>query len=60
MMVIEEEGNQSTPDDGRWVPFDNLISTRHSGKGTSVFADTHVDTVDPKWSTDKRYCDPMF
>jgi prepilin-type processing-associated H-X9-DG protein len=47
IMLVEED--HSTINDPRWVPKDNPISARHSGRGTVIFADSHVEAVAPSF-----------
>jgi prepilin-type N-terminal cleavage/methylation domain-containing protein/prepilin-type processing-associated H-X9-DG protein len=55
IMLAEERGSLSPNDnpsddafitDGRWMPENDLLTIRHSGKGNVVFADAHVQIVD--------------
>jgi len=66
MMLVEEHAKRtaspdSTPNDGRWVPTssDDELSNRHSGKGTIVFADGHVDVQKPPFAKRVENYDPL-
>jgi prepilin-type N-terminal cleavage/methylation domain-containing protein len=62
MMLLEEKsssGAAANPDDGRWVPLDNKLSDRHSKKGTVVFPDSHVESVDQRFADTREYYDPL-
>jgi prepilin-type N-terminal cleavage/methylation domain-containing protein/prepilin-type processing-associated H-X9-DG protein len=65
IMLIEErstviQGGTGEPDDGRWVPPDNIISSRHNKKGDIAFPDGHVEPVKPNYGTIRQNYDPMF
>ncbi len=53
------------PDDGRWTPATdpsdgNLLTKRHSRKGTLAFPDGHVDIVEASFANTEKYYDPMW
>src|SRR6185503_2837756 len=65
IMLVEEHAQKQLPDDGRWNPTTvggvglahppdwppqpSQISNRHSGKGSVVFCDGHVEQVKPSF-----------
>jgi prepilin-type N-terminal cleavage/methylation domain-containing protein/prepilin-type processing-associated H-X9-DG protein len=62
IMVLEEKGtsgSSASPDDGRWVPLDNKMADHHNKKGTVVFPDGHVETVDQRYADNREHYDPM-
>lgn len=46
------EGNGHIINDGRWVPYQDPLSTRHSGKANVTFGDGHTDLVGADFSSD--------
>jgi|YelNatPaOPRAMG01_1025707.scaffolds.fasta_scaffold00142_12 prepilin-type N-terminal cleavage/methylation domain-containing protein/prepilin-type processing-associated H-X9-DG protein len=59
-MLVEEQstsGQYPTPDDGRFNPVENKITTRHLGKGMSAMADGHVELVKPEFTKIDFYFD---
>ncbi|HOW65695.1 MAG TPA: type II secretion system protein [Candidatus Paceibacterota bacterium] len=62
IMLLEEKsssGSSANPDDGRWVPLDNKMSDRHNKKGTVVFPDSHVESVDQRYADTREHYDPL-
>ena len=54
LMLVEEPGSANeNPDgsavinDGRWMPQQDTLASRHHGRADVTFADGHVDTVTP-------------
>ena len=56
IMLAEEPGSKNSSDnpigkkpiqDGRWQPFEDVLTCRHSGRAVVTFADGHVEAV--KW-----------
>ncbi len=68
LMLVEENGDTKiggTPDDGRWVPSGsirdgNILSRRHSRKGSVAIADGHVESIRPEQSAQKDYYDALY
>ena len=68
LMLVEENGDAKiggTPDDGRWVPSGsirdgNILSRRHSRKGSVAIADGHVETIRPEKSAQRDYYDAIY
>jgi prepilin-type processing-associated H-X9-DG protein len=58
LMLVEEDRN--TLDDARWVPGNNPLCDRHSGKCNAAFADEHVETVPQAFGDDTSNSDPSF
>lgn len=68
MLLVEENGDPAiggVADDGRFVPSGsttsgNIMTRRHSGKGTIGMADGHAETVLPEWTTLREHYDGMY
>ena len=76
IMLAEELAGINDPDDGRWTPTTNrkvglahpipftpgesYISNRHTGKGTVVMADGHVETVRPSFGNMPEHFDALY
>jgi prepilin-type processing-associated H-X9-DG protein len=58
IMLVEED--RSTIDDSRWVPPDNLVASRHDGKGYVTFADGHNQLVTPSFGADPANNNPLY
>jgi prepilin-type N-terminal cleavage/methylation domain-containing protein len=70
IMLVEE--SRTTINDSRWVPVEvtgsgsarrttyNYITDRHSGKGDVEFADTHIESVLPKFGQDPTNSNPTY
>ncbi len=60
IMLVEE--SRQTIDDSRWVPFGlatNLISDRHGGKGSVIFADGHSHQETPLFGLNPENSNPL-
>jgi prepilin-type N-terminal cleavage/methylation domain-containing protein/prepilin-type processing-associated H-X9-DG protein len=60
IMVVEE--SRLTINDSRWVPFDaqtNLITDRHRGYGSVLFADGHFKSVTPTFGLNPNNSNPL-
>lgn len=76
LMLVEEHAYRGLPDDGRWTPttqrliglahpppwgsVPSHISNRHSGKGTVVLVDGHVETVKPSFGNLPEHFDAAY
>jgi prepilin-type N-terminal cleavage/methylation domain-containing protein/prepilin-type processing-associated H-X9-DG protein len=61
LMFVEED--RETIDDSRWVPTGvktNLVSPRHSGRGTATFVDGHIETVTPEFGLNLTNSTPLL
>jgi prepilin-type N-terminal cleavage/methylation domain-containing protein/prepilin-type processing-associated H-X9-DG protein len=59
IMLAEEPGsirdnpdNQAVINDGRWMPGNDPLTTRHQGKADVAFADSHVSPAAPEFGED--------
>lgn len=60
IMMAEEPGSSASSDsptgtfinDGRWVPNEDPLTIRHSGKADVGFVDAHVEAVTPAFGSD--------
>jgi len=72
LMVVEEQtthkrgesmdvgGTSAIINDGRWVPGGDLITVRHRGRGSVIFADGHAEAVRPQIAQMPEYSDPSL
>lgn len=69
IMLVEED--RKTINDPRWVPVKastkrfakasyNLVTSRHSGRGNVIFADTHAEAVTPQFGQDPTNSSPTL
>ena len=62
--LVEEHATAdlATPNDGRWVPTsaDDRLSNRHTGRGTVLLTDGHVEAVKPPWSKMREHYDALY
>lgn len=76
LMLVEEHGTKTMPDDGRWTPTtkkliriahpipyapgDSQITIRHGGRGSVFLGDGHVETVLPEFGNMPEHFDALF